>query len=532
MQNLFDLAAPIAPAPAHTAGAVIYERFQSEPDTLAIAVVDGEGRPCGIVERNEFFLKMAAEYGRALFAKRPISVLMNPSPLVFEGETPISDFFGGVMVERPSELLHGFVVVQRGRYVGVCSAIDVLRAASHAQQERAAEMARLAEHLEGARMEAQLALDAKSRFLAVMSHEIRTPLNGVLAVADILTRKLAGHELQPLAETISGSGESLLRLLNDVLDLSRVDAGHLELDEAPVALHTLLDDLSALWSARAAEDGLAFEVSYDGDPDLWCLADATRLKQVFSNLIGNAVKFTDAGQVQLRLKAAREDVYVRLVAEVADSGAGLEEDKIQAMFEPFVQSAEGRARGGTGLGLAISRQLVEKMGGEMFARRNPVRGLTVGFEAHFYHVQGDAPASAEASTLDAGRALHVLIVDDNATNRMVAETLCQMFGCTSQSVCDGAEALKATLAGAFDLILMDVKMPVMDGVAATRAIRQSPGAAAETPILMLTANADPWDAASYLANGADGVVEKPIKPELLLAEMERALAAREMARAA
>jgi signal transduction histidine kinase/ActR/RegA family two-component response regulator len=530
MAELLSLAEPVEPVLATTPGAAVYQRFEQEPDVLAIAVVDAAGRPVGIVERNTFFLRLAAEYGRALYAQRPIAMLMNAEPLIVEGGVGLMAFTGQVLAERPSELLQGFIVAQDGRYAGIGSALSLLQATSRANRAHALEMTTLADTLRAAQVEAQAALQAKSQFLAVMSHEIRTPLNGVLGVAEIMARRLNQSgvrpaHLQPYVQTILDSGETLLRLLTDALDFSRADAGQLELDQQPFCIPDLLSDVANLWSARAGEKALDFPVTYQGPSGLWALGDAVRLKQVFNNLIGNALKFTDRGEVCVRLEAERDDIYVRLRARVADTGPGVDAARLDSIFQPFVQEEAGLAKGGTGLGLSICRELIERMDGRIDASSAPTGGLTVTFETTLFHVQdqtGEAPKVRPREPVL--RPLHVLIADDNATNRLVAETLCSMFGCTSQSVENGAEALEAIGAYAFDLVLMDIKMPVMDGLEAVGHIRRLPGAAAHLPMLALTANADPWDAVDYIEAGFDGVVEKPIKPDHLLAAMEKAVA--------
>jgi signal transduction histidine kinase/ActR/RegA family two-component response regulator len=524
MAELLSLAEPVEPVLATTPGAAVYQRFEREPDVMAIAVVDAAGRPVGIVERNTFFLRMAAEYGRALYAQRPIAMLMNAEPLIVEAGVGLMAFTGQVLAERPSELLQGFIVAQDGRYAGIGSALSLLQATSRANLAHALEMTTLADTLRAAQVEAQAALQAKSQFLAVMSHEIRTPLNGVLGVAEIMARRLRQTELKPYVQTILDSGETLLRLLTDALDFSRADAGQLELEQQPFCVATLLDDVASLWSARAGEKALDFTVSYQGPADFWALGDAVRLKQVFNNLIGNALKFTDRGSVRVRLAAEREDVYARLRAEVSDTGPGVDAGRLHSIFQPFVQEEAGRAKGGTGLGLSICRELIERMDGWIMADSQPGQGLTVLFETTLFHVGGGAlaefgPPAPEPKL----RPLHVLIADDNKTNRLVAETLCGMFGCTSHSVENGAQAVEAVRARAFDLVLMDIKMPVMDGLEAVGLIRRLAGAVGRTPILALTANADPWDAVSYVEAGFDGVVEKPIKPADLLEAMSRAV---------
>jgi CheY-like chemotaxis protein len=243
------------------------------------------------------------------------------------------------------------------------------------------------------------------------------------------------------------------------------------------------------------------------------LGDGVRLKQIFNNLIGNAIKFTDQGVVEVRIATEREGVFVRVIGEVADTGVGVPEAALESIFSPFGQTEEGLARGGAGLGLSVCHELAQRMHGSITAARRDPAGTVFRIEATLYDVP---PAASEghAETDDGALLppLKILIADDNPTNRLVAQTLCEHLGCESRAVENGALALDALRdEGRFDLVLMDIKMPVMDGLAAMRAIRQLPAPYCETPVLALTANADPWDAAQYLADGMDGVVEKPIK---------------------
>ena len=517
MTLLLDIAPFAPPATPSTTGSQIYQRFEDDPDLLAIAVVDAAFRPVGMVERNSFLVRMAAQYGHALWSGRPISQWMMTDPLIADGGMTVAEFCGRVLQERPSELLQGFIVTCAGRYAGVGTALSLLQVTASATASYAEGMSRLAE-------DAQNALAAKGRFLAVMSHEIRTPLNGVLAVAEIMRRKSRQDDLTPFIDTIIHSGGTLLRLLNDALDLSRAEASGLELNEDPVFAPAIIDEVIGLWSAKAELKGVTLTARYDGPPDLWVLADRVRVQQVINNLVGNALKFTVDGGVELRLRAERTGPQVRLIGEVADSGPGVPEDRLQTIFTPFQQTEDGVRLGGAGLGLAVCRQIVDRMGGEIVARANPGGGALFGFEmplrwAHEPQAAAPPPSPVEA----AGGALHVLVVDDNATNRMVAQTLCEMFGCTSESVEDGAAAVDAAATGRFGLVLMDVKMPGMDGVEATRRIRSGRTSGSQVPILALTANADPADAAFYRLCGMNGVVEKPVNPERLLEAMSAVL---------
>jgi len=508
---MFDLAEAVPPIAPQTPGSVIYDRFEAEPDLLNIAVADADGRPIGLIERNAFSLKMAAQYGRSLYAGRPVTMLMDAHPRIVDGAVSTQAFTQDSLLENPSDLLRGFIVTREGRYAGVGSALSLLQAQNAAIREHAAA--------------AQAALRAKAEFLAVMSHEIRTPLNGVLAVAEVINRRLEQKALRPYVETIVRSGETLLRLLNDALDLSRAEAGRLELQEDSFRLSTLIEDIDGLWRPRAAEAGLTLTTVFEGDETLWALGDAVRLKQVLNNLVGNAIKFTRSGQVEVRLRAVVEDGIVYLGGDVIDTGPGIAPDQIGALFIPFGQTEAGRHAGGAGLGLSICRQLVEKMGGKIEAHSEVGQGSRFSFDVALYRTidPGVASVAAPVATGLAARAARVLIADDNATNRMVAETLCQMFECECESVENGALAVEAAASGRFDIILMDIKMPVMDGLEATRRIRAMAAPIRATPIIALTANADPYDAEAYMAQGVNAVVEKPIKPDILLGAMTQVL---------
>ena len=517
MTLLLDIAPFSPPATPRNTGRDIYRRFEDDPDLLVIAVVDDDGRPVGLVERNAFLVRMAAQYGYELWAKRPIARWMKTDPLIADGDMTVEEFCGRVMEERPSELLQGFIVTCAGRYAGVGTVLSLLQVTATATASHAVEMKRLAES-------AQDALAAKGRFLAVMSHEIRTPLNGVLAVAEIIRRKSRQADLEPLVDTILQSGGTLLRLLNDALDLSRAEASGLELHEEPMLAPRVIDDVTALWSAQAELKDVSLSAAYEGPADLWVLADRVRVQQVINNLVSNALKFAPGGAVNVRLHAERRGEYVTLVGEVADTGPGVPADRLESIFHPFQQTEDGVRLGGAGLGLAVCRQILDRMDGRIEALANPGGGGLFRFTAPLHWLPEPALAAPVACPVAAaGGSLHVLIVDDNATNRMVAQMLCEMFGCTCEAVEDGAAAVAAAATGAFGLVLMDIKMPGMDGVEATRLIRSGRQAGALTPILALTANADPADAAVYRQCGMNGVVEKPIKPERLLEAMSAVL---------
>lgn len=517
MARIGDFASAAAPVGPDTPGAEVFDRFQGEPDTLVIAVIDADRRPVGLIERNAFTLKMAAEFGRALYAKRPASTFMDAAPRILDADADAETLFQSMDDANLGGLLNGFVVTSEGLYLGVGAGVHVLQAGNAIHRRRAETMSALVRDLARAEAEARASSRAKSEFLAVMSHEIRTPLNGVLGVAALMERELTQEAMRPYARTILDSGQSLLRLLTDALDMSRAEAGLMTFETAPVHIDAVATDLKALWSPRAQEKGLSLTVTHDTTGHGWVAGDEMRLKQLFNNLIGNALKFTRTGGVAVHITSSGEEGAVAITATVDDSGPGVPEDAAASIFDPFNTGRAGREGAGAGLGLAICRQIVELMNGRIAVERSPEGGARFRFSLTLPSASREMRAAVQQMAEPTRHStLHVLVVDDNATNRFVAGKVLELFGCSSEAVEDGREAVDRVQARAFDLVLMDIKMPVMDGVQATRAIRSLSGQVRDIPILALTANADPRDEAEYLAAGMNGVAQKPIQPDALL----------------
>jgi signal transduction histidine kinase/CheY-like chemotaxis protein len=520
LEALTERAEAISP---QTSGIDVFARFEREPDTLVIPVVEND-RPVGLVERNAFLLKFASPLGHAQYASRPVLYVMDPEPAVVEAGVSIDAFCDVLLKGGPAALMRGFIVTREGRYHGVGTAGSLLQAVNELQRQQNLELADQARVLTDTRTRALASARDKSQFLAIMSHELRTPMNGVLAVAELLRRQPLNAQSHAHINTIVESSETLLRILQDALDLSRAEAGELDLHQTPTPLRALMDDIQATWAPRASQDNVTLMVSYEGDTELAAVIDGARVTQLFNNLIGNALNFARNGVVEAGLKAVADGDRIRLEARVRDDGAGVDADRVDAVFEPFVQ---GAGQGGAGLGLAICRQIVDRMGGRIWAENNPGRGATFAFDLDVERTQVEANPTSNVENFggegDLASSPHILIVDDNATNRVVAQALCEMFGCTSETAEDGVEALEAVQERRFDLILMDIKMPRMDGVQATQAIRALTGPARDIPIVALTANADPDDARKYLTIGMAAVVEKPIKPERLRMAMNLAL---------
>ncbi len=382
------------------------------------------------------------------------------------------------------------------RCLGVCS----LRALVEAITAHDAPVNRTAEFDRAVAEEFQ-------RLYQAVENELRAQAHSLIAMTERLERQPMGADALVQVHSIHGAGEALLRLASDAKDMIEAQQGRLELHLAPHSLRGLMDRVQDRWSARAQDAGVGLLISYDGDPDLSAVIDTERLTQVFDGLIDNALRYTRYGSVEVSLKARTDGGQVKLDGRVRDTAA-----------EPMTAGGQDQ---GVSLPLSLARGVLDSMHGHIRAESNAGQGVTMVFE-----VVADVaiePAPAIEGRTESGAA-HVLVVDDNATNRMVAEALCEMFDCTSETVEDGVEAVEAARTGRFDLILMDIKMPRMDGIAATRAIRSLDGPEAMTPIVALTANVDPEDARSYLAAGMCCVVEKPIKPDRLLQAINTALA--------
>jgi len=382
-----------------------------------------------------------------------------------------------------------------------------------------------------ARAKAEVANATKSVFLANMSHELRTPLNGILGYAQILQRRVGPHS--PMLEglnTIQQSGEHLLALINDILDLSRVEAGKLELTPADLQLAPFLRAIVNIISVRAEAKGLVF--TYTADPDLppVILADALRLRQVLLNLLGNAVKFTDHGTITLRVRrqAAADNLQsaiCNLQFLVADTGVGIPPDQVERLFQPFEQGGDvARRAGGAGLGLAISRQLVRAMGSDIQVTSALGQGSTFWFELAVPVIESLArtPSAAQVVIGYTGPRRSVLVVDDIATNRAVLAELLTGVGFTVYQAANGQEGIEQAQVRQPDLILMDHSMPVLEGLEAIRRIRQI-AALQQTPIVAVSASVTAADRAASLAAGANAFVPKPIRQAELLEQISRLL---------
>lgn len=451
-----------------------------------------------------------------------------------DGQTRYVREVGGPVYDDRGELV---------KYVGALQDITdrkqrelELEEARDRLERQAAEMTALALELQTARDAAEAASRAKSRFLAVMSHELRTPMTGVIGMIDLLLGTTVTSDQRRYLETLHSSADALLVVLNDILDFSKIEAGQLVIEAIPVRLQALLDDVIDLFAPAASQKGVELRVR---QPDrrqknrlpTELTGDPTRLRQVLMNLVGNAVKFTPAGSIELRAEARREESGSWLLRfEVEDTGIGIPPDVVPMLFESFTQADASTTRrfGGTGLGLAICKRLVTMMGGEIGVRSEPRRGSVFWFTVR---MAGPAAEPAEETVevaAEEGRAsgARVLLAEDNPVNRLLITTMLERMGFRPDAVANGREAVEAVQRERYDVVLMDMQMPEMDGDTAAGVIRDLPEPLCRLPIVALTADALPENRARHLrARLFDEYLTKPIDwPRL--GEVIAALAAR------
>ena len=488
-----------------TAGCIEYVSpaaldYGYEPDALVGRNVADMVDPSERARNDAFMADLAA--GRPT-PKGPENVwrtwAADGAPLAFEGATSV-------------------LYDDQGRVIGAMSALRDVTARVALEDE-----------LRARRAEAEAANEAKSAFLATMSHEIRTPLNGVLGMA----RAMAGDELSPVQrrrlEVVCQSGESLLSLLNDVLDLAKVEAGKLELETEPFDIGEVVESARAMFAGVAEGKGLALEVVVDEAALGTYLGDAIKTRQIITNLVSNALKFTEQGGVKVAVARTRAGIAIR----VSDTGIGIAADRVGHLFRKFEQADASTTRryGGTGLGLAICREFSQLMGGSVKVTSKPGKGATFVVDLPLTRLADRAVEEALASAVPAppaaraGPPPRVLAAEDNKVNQLVLRTLLNQAGIEPVIVDDGQAAVDAWEQGQWDVILMDVQMPVMDGPTAARLIRQRERATgrAPTPIIALTANVMSHQLREYELAGMNGQVAKPIQVAALFAGLEAAL---------
>ncbi|RRN62340.1 response regulator [Caulobacter sp. 602-1] len=452
-------------------------------------------------------------------------------------------------MERLSEAMHETAVGGRFKAVEQTADDDVFQSLTDSFNHLVSRLEANDHDLRGAMAELVRARDdanaanvLKSHFLANMSHEIRTPLNGVLAMAELMAMDKMSDTQRERLKVIRESGAVLLGVLNDVLDLSKIEAGRLEITDRPFDIAQLAQSIRETYAPQARDKGLAFEVAVAPEAQGLWRGDADRLRQILGNLIANALKFTLEGAVAVRFASAEDGSGLRI--DVADTGIGISPEILPRLFDKFVQADSSTTRrfGGSGLGLAICRELAVLMDGSIKVQSREGRGSTFTVlvalpreEAitDVHYIDDDHVPAPDAAPAETAR-LRVLAADDNPTNQKVVAAVLTPLNAEVTLVADGQACVEAWRTGAFDIVLMDIHMPVMDGVEAARVIRalEAEQGRARTPIIAVTANALAHQVEDYLAAGMDGHVAKPIEVTKLYDAIEAAMTAARPAQAA
>jgi len=512
-------------SPSSPGGSQVVIRTPVEGKGVHLGELVTVGRGLGLAEVAPQLLALA---GALLFSCIGVAIVISRR-LADQVIVPVVELSTAMQMVSDTDSYEPIHLASRdGLFRGLSSAFNQLL---HRLSVREVQQQSMVAELQHARDRADDANLMKSQFLANMSHEIRTPLNGVLTMAEIMAMGDLPGEQRKRLDVVRQSGDLLLKILNDVLDLSKIEAGRMTLSEEDFDLEAALSPVRDLFAPSATEKGLEFVMrTMPGAKGGW-RGDPGRLRQILGNLVSNAVKFTHSGSITVLL----DEVADQLVITVRDTGVGIPAEKHAMLFEKFVQVDNSATRrfGGTGLGLAISAELAQMMGGRIAFESTEGLGTTFRFSAPLMRATGvDAVEFDDGLFEDEEEAapLRVLAAEDNATNQQVLTAVMASLGCALEIVPDGAAAVAAWKTGRFDIILMDIHMPVMGGVEAATAIRalERNRGLPRTPIIALTADAMTHQVAEYLAAGMDAHLAKPIEIKRLIDTLHRVSQASEM----
>ena len=517
-----DIAVAVRPVPTAVTVSAVFTRLLADPDQFAVPIVS-DGAALGMVTRRAVIEALATPSGRQSNGAARITDLMRDQPVMCEAGTPVGLVAKLAADGSTSALTDGVIVLSEGKYLGLISPSALLSAVALENAARARAMQVAQKRLQKTKNDAGAFDQEKARFLAFVGHEIRTPLTGILGVADLLQDSVNGGEPKRLARTISESGHHLDRLLTDLLDLSRLEAGKLAVNNAPFDLHEFANDARDLWQSRIAGKRLDLRIKVAGGAVARLEADAMRIRQILFNLMSNALKFTERGYIGVELSTLEAAGNLKLRMTVEDTGCGITDTDKARLFQAFEQARPSTAgtHGGFGLGLSIAKGLARRLGGEITLADNPEGGsiftVTMPVERAGPRLAvAGAPPKPRMRAFELGR---ILLAEDHAVSALVVTRALSAAGWQVDTVQTAEDAIDRAATHPYQAILTDIHLPGASGDEVLAAIRAARGPNALAPIIAVTADVSPERRLACEQAGFTTIIEKPIRPRALVASL-------------
>lgn len=530
--SIIEIIKYVEPIEYFKLGKFAIERFLSNKETRIIPVLCEDNKINGIIERGEFLGAAASGFGREIYSRRPVSLLTRKIKTILPYNCTIED--AAKALSRPIEgiELPCAVIFNDEKYLGIIDSVDVFYKLSKTLNQKAIE-------LEEAKKTAEAAMEAKQNFLASVSHEIRTPLNGIIGMTTAMLNLELDQKQRDIVNIIHNSGDLLQKIVNDILDMSKIEKGKFQITKEKADIIPLLNHSADLFFNKAEAKGIKIETDFSKISFKSCMIDSTRSKQVLFNIVSNAVKFTPQGKVKISAQNYIDNNIDYLQIKIEDTGKGMTDEFMSRIFKPFEQQDQTTTReyGGTGLGLSISEKIIKAMGGNIFVESELDKGSCFTIIIPIKIITDDNKISAPSQLYnvkdnncldflnDDEDNIKILIVEDNQANQFVIKTLLEPFGFDLTFANNGQEAVDIYQSMQFDIILMDIQMPIKDGLTATREIREIEILNNLKPIAIIAVSANAFESniRECLESGMNGHVAKPINLQQLLQEIERAV---------